>query len=153
MSSGSSLHSLDAASALAQQESLPCVQPLVFVVDDDPAMARLLRYTLEAEDCHVRTFCAASQVLRQGTRPNVFLLDRDLPDRDGLELCAYIRQNPLWAGVPVIFVSGKSSEKDRVEGLKVASDYIAKPFSPSDLVARVHAVLACAHKSSGSLAR
>ena len=153
MSSGSLLHSLDAASAFAQEKGRDCAQPLVFVVDDDPAMTRLLRYTLEAEDCRVRTFCAAWQVLRQRTRPNVFLLDRDLPDRDGLELCAHIRQNPLWAGVPVIFVSGKTSEKDRIEGLKLASDYIAKPFSPSDLIARVHAVLAGAHQPMGSLAQ
>jgi len=122
------------------------MRPLIFVVDDDPASARLLRHTLEAEEFSVRTFAAASEVLNEGTRPQMFLLDRALPDRDGLALCGEIRQSPLWCDVPVIFVTGKTSESELVEGLKLADDYIAKPFSPAELVARVEAVLRRSHQ-------
>ena len=117
------------------------MRPLIFAVDNDPAIARLLRYTLEAEDFAVRIFGTAAEVLDQGTRPQLFLLDRGLPDKDGLELCSEIRQSPLWADVPVIFLSGKSSESDLVAGLRLADDYIAKPFSPLELLARIQAVL------------
>lgn len=117
------------------------MRPVIFVVDDDPAVVRLLRYALEADDFTVRTFATAGEVLNQGTRPQLFLLDRGLPDKDGLELCSEIRQSPLWADVPVIFVTGKCSESDRVAGLRLADDYVAKPFSSLELVARVHAVL------------
>jgi DNA-binding response OmpR family regulator len=117
------------------------MHPLIFVVDDDPATARLLCHTLEAQQFAVRTFASASAVLNQGTRPHLFLLDRALPDQDGLALCAEIRQSPLWGDVPIIFVTGRTSENDLVEGLKVADDYISKPFSPAELVARVEAVL------------
>ncbi len=117
------------------------MRPMIFVVDDDPAAVRLLRYTLEAEDFVVRSFSSAADLLDQGMQPHLILLDRGLPDRDGLELCAEIRQSPLWADVPVIFVTGRTSETERVEGLRLADDYISKPFNPGELVARVKAVL------------
>jgi DNA-binding response OmpR family regulator len=117
------------------------MRPLIFLVDDDTATVRLLRHALEAEDFFVRAFSTASDVLNQGIRPHLFLLDRVLPDQDGLELCAEIRQSPLWRDVPIIFVTGRTSESETIEGLKLADDYIAKPFSPAELVARVEAVL------------
>ncbi len=117
------------------------MRSVIFVVDDDPAVVRLLRYALEADGFTVRTFATAGEVLNQGMRPHLFLLDRGLPDKDGLELCSEIRQSPLWADVPVIFVTGKCTESDRVAGLRLADDYVAKPFSSLELVARVHAVL------------
>jgi DNA-binding response OmpR family regulator len=117
------------------------MRPVIFVAEDDPSVVRLLRYALEAEGFFVRAFATATDVLRQSARPHMFLLDRGLPDKDGLELCSEIRQSPLWADVPVIFVTGKNSERERVEGLRLADDYIAKPFSSLELVARVQAVL------------
>jgi DNA-binding response OmpR family regulator len=117
------------------------MRPVIFVAEDDPSVIRLLRHALEAEGFFVRAFPTAADVLRESARPDLFLLDRGLPDKDGLELCAEIRQSPLWADVPVIFVTGKSSERERVEGLRLADDYIGKPFSSLELVARVHAVL------------
>lgn len=117
------------------------MRPVIFVVDDDPDAARLLRGLLEAEDFIVRRFAASAEVLEQTARPDLFLLERELPDRDGLELCSDIRRSPLWADLPVIFVSKKSSESERVAGLLLADDYIAKPFSSLELVARVRAVL------------
>jgi DNA-binding response OmpR family regulator len=119
------------------------MRPVIFVVDDDPAMARLLCHTLEAEGFAVRTFSTANAIfdLAPGIKPALFLLDMVLPDKNGLDLCSEIRQLPHWAQTPVIFVTGKASEMDRVAGLQVADDYIAKPFSPLELVARVQAVL------------
>jgi DNA-binding response OmpR family regulator len=117
------------------------MRPVIFVVDKDPSVVHLLRCVLEAEDFVVRSFSTAADVLSQGNGPHLFLLDRSLPDKDGLELCSEIRQSPLWADVPIIFVTGKNSESERVEGLRLADDYIAKPFSSLELVARVHAVL------------
>jgi DNA-binding response OmpR family regulator len=119
------------------------MRPVIFVVDDDPAMSRLLLHTLEAEGFAVRTFSTASSLLdlAPGIRPSLFLLDLVLPDMDGLDLCSELRQTSHWGQTPVIFVTGKSSEPDRVAGLQLADDYIAKPFSPRELVARVQAVL------------
>lgn len=126
---------------LSDRVSGDFMRPVIFVVDDDPAVVRLLRYTLEAEDFAVRTFATALDVLSENARPHLFLLDRTLPDKDGLQLCSEIRRSPLWSDVPVIFVTGRASESERVEGLRMADDYIAKPFSSVELVARVHAVL------------
>ncbi|MGD0268958.1 MAG: response regulator transcription factor [Candidatus Sulfotelmatobacter sp.] len=119
------------------------MKPAIFVVDDDPAMARLLRYTLEAEGFAVRIFSTADSILNLAPdmKPALFLLDMVLPDKSGLDLCSEIRQSPHWGQTPVIFVTGKTSEMDRVAGLQLADDYIAKPFSPLELVARVQAVL------------
>ena len=75
-------------------------------------------------------------------RPSLFILDIMVPGKDGLELCRQIRQTPSLASIPVIFLTAKSTEADRVLGLELgADDYIAKPFSPRELVARVKAVM------------
>lgn len=119
------------------------MKPLIFAVEDDPAQARLLRYTLEAEDFTVKTFATAEAMLSFASdqTPSVFLLDIGLPDMNGLDLCREMRQSPQWCEVPVIFVSGRASVGDRVAGLALADDYICKPFGLLELVARVHAVL------------
>ena len=75
-------------------------------------------------------------------RPTLFILDIMVPGKDGLELCRQIRQIPSLAPIPVIFLTAKSGEADRILGLELgADDYIPKPFSPRELVARVKAVL------------
>ncbi len=117
------------------------MRPVIFVVAGDPDSARLFRSVLEVEHFAVRAFATAAEVLDQTSRPDLFLLDRELPDADGLELCSDIRKSPLWADLPVIFVSNRCSESERVAGLMLADDYIAKPFSSLELVARVRAVL------------
>jgi DNA-binding response OmpR family regulator len=117
------------------------MRPVIFVVDNDDSVVHLLRRALEAENFVVRSFPRAADVLSQRAVPHLFLLDRSLPDKDGIELCSEIRQSPLWADIPIIFVTEKNSESERVEGLRLADDYIAKPFSSLELVARVQAVL------------
>jgi len=117
----------------------------IFVVEDDNDISRLVRHNLEMAGYRIRTFSTTSHVLgeAQRERPSLFLLDIMVPGGDGLELCRQIRQagTPV-AGIPIIFLTAKTEETDRIVGLEIgADDYITKPFSPRELVARVKAVL------------
>ena len=116
----------------------------IFVVEDDADILRLVRHHLEAAGYGVRTFTATAGVIAEAEKqaPALFLLDIMVPGGDGLELCRRIRQTSSLAMAPVIFLTAKTSESDRVIGLEMgADDYIPKPFSPRELVARVRAVL------------
>ncbi len=120
------------------------MKPSIFVVEDDPDISRLVRLHLENEGFPVRVYLNSTAVISDAERqrPALFVLDIMVPGRDGLELCRTIRQTLGLASVPVIFLTARSSESDRVLGLELgADDYIAKPFSPRELVARVKAVL------------
>jgi DNA-binding response OmpR family regulator len=120
------------------------VKPSIFVVEDDPDISRLVRHHLENDGFAVRVYPNGSNVIADAERqrPALFVLDIMVPGKDGLELCRTVRQTVGLASVPVIFLTAKSSEADRVLGLEIgADDYIAKPFSPRELVARVKAVL------------
>lgn len=120
------------------------VKPQIFVVEDDPDIARLVRHHLEAAGFGVKLYLSGNGVLvdAERQRPTMFLLDIMVPGKDGLELCRQIRQAQALALIPVIFLTAKNSEADRVLGLELgADDYIPKPFSPRELVARVKAVL------------
>jgi two-component system phosphate regulon response regulator PhoB len=113
-------------------------------MEDDPDISRLVRHHLEGAGFIVRLFLTGNSVVFEAerARPSLFLLDIMVPGKDGLELCRQIRQMPALAAIPVIFLTAKSSEADRVLGLELgADDYIPKPFSPRELVARVKAVL------------
>jgi len=114
------------------------------VVEDDPDISRLVRHHLEADCFSVRLFSSGTGVLAEAerARPALFLLDIMVPGNDGLDLCRRIREHAGLAMTPVIFLTAKSSEADRVLGLDLgADDYIPKPFSPRELIARVKAVL------------
>jgi two-component system phosphate regulon response regulator PhoB len=120
------------------------VSPVLFVVEDEADIARLVRHHLEAAGYAVRTFATTTLVVPEAERerPLLFILDVMVPGGDGFELCRRIRQNPALAMTPVIFLTAKSGEADRILGLELgADDYIPKPFSPRELVARVKAVL------------
>jgi two-component system phosphate regulon response regulator PhoB len=120
------------------------VNRTIFAVEDDPDIAHLVCHHLEAAGFAVRTFHSAASVLAQAQRerPSLFLLDIMLPGGDGLELCKQVRQTASLAMTPVIFLTARAGESDRVVGLEIgADDYITKPFSPRELVARVKAVL------------
>lgn len=120
------------------------MKPSLFVVEDDPDISRLVRHHLENEGFVVRVYPTSSNVLADAERqrPALFLLDIMVPGKDGLEICRTIRQTAGLSAVPVIFLTAKSSEADRILGLELgADDYIPKPFSPRELVARVKAVL------------
>ncbi len=117
----------------------------IFVVEDDADICRLLQYHLTVAGFEVRLFTRAGPAFMEATvdPPALFLLDIMLPGGDdGLSLCRRIRSDARFANARVIFVSAKSAEADRVIGLEVGADeYITKPFSPRELVARVRAVL------------
>ncbi len=116
----------------------------IFVLEDDTDISRLVQHNLEAAGFVARIFVATAAVLVDAERkaPDLFLLDIMVPEGDGLDLCRRIRRNPALASTPVIFLTARTSESDRVLGLELgADDYITKPFSPRELIARVKAVL------------
>jgi DNA-binding response OmpR family regulator len=120
------------------------VKPNIYVVEDDPDISRLVRHHLEGAGFAIRLFPTGHSVIPEAERmrPVLFVLDIMVPGKDGLELCRQIRQTQSLAAIPVIFLTAKSAEADRVLGLELgADDYIPKPFSPRELVARVKAVL------------
>src|ERR1700736_4899512 len=116
----------------------------VFVVEDDEDIARLISHNLQAAGFEVLSFASGASVLSEAVRemPSLFLLDVMLPGADGFELCRHIRQTPILSSTPIIFLTAKTSEADRIKGLELGGDdYITKPFSPRELVARVRSVL------------
>src|SRR5437016_8231094 len=120
------------------------VKEPIFVVEDDPDILRLIQHHLESASFVVRIFTSGANLLTEASaqHPVLFLLDVMLPGESGLELCKRIRSKASLVGVPIIFVTARSSENDRVSGFELgADDYITKPFSPRELVARVKAVL------------
>jgi DNA-binding response OmpR family regulator len=120
------------------------VKRTVILVEDDRDIARLVRHQLESAGYNTRVFGSAENVLSEAEKenPSLFLLDIMVPGGDGVDLCRRIRQSPTLGAVPVIFLTAKSAEADRVHGLEMgADDYITKPFSLRELVARVRAAL------------
>ena len=124
----------------------------VLVVEDEPDIRDLVVLHLEREGFRTRTARNGADALRQvkATPPDLVVLDLMLPELDGLEVCRRLRQDPSTASIPVIMLTAKGDEADRVVGLELgADDYIAKPFSPRELVARVRAVLRRARPTEG----
>ena len=119
-------------------------RPLVFVVEDEEDIARLISHNLQAAGFHVQSFVNGASVVSEALRegPSLFLLDIMLPGADGFEICRQIRQTASLSATPIIFLTAKTAEADRVRGLELGGDdYITKPFSPRELVARVRSVL------------
>ena len=115
--------------------------PLVLVVEDDPAMLRFIRRTLEVNDLTVVSATDGSTALKsfQWQRPDLVLVDIGIPGMDGLELCRRLKATQE---VPVIIVTARGADEDIVTGFEVgAEDYLAKPFAGSVLVARVKSLL------------
>src|SRR6202021_1581170 len=119
-------------------------RPIIFVVEDDEDIARLISHNLQAAGFDVQSFVSGASVISEALRemPSLFLLDVMLPGMDGFELCRQIRQSSIISGTPIIFLTAKTAEADRVKGLELGGDdYVTKPFSPRELVARVKALL------------
>ncbi len=113
----------------------------VLVVDDEPNIADLIELYLDREGFRVVKAATGEDGVRAVAdhRPRLVVLDVGLPDIDGLEVCRRLRRT---SSIPVIFLTARDGEVDRVVGLELgADDYVTKPFSPSELVARVKAVL------------
>jgi phosphate regulon transcriptional regulator PhoB len=127
----------------------------VLVVEDEPDIRALIVHHLTRDGFRCRTAADGPEAwarLRAGL-PDLILLDLMLPGIDGLELTRRLRAEPAWAGVPIIMLTAKADEVDRVVGLELgADDYVTKPFSPKELVARVRAVLRRMRPADGARA-
>jgi two-component system phosphate regulon response regulator PhoB len=117
----------------------------ILIVDDEPDLVRTLEYTLEREGFETksaRNGKTALELLGRDPAPDLVLLDLMLPDMSGTEICRKLRQDNRTRKVPVIMLTAKTDEIDRVVGFEVgADDYVAKPFSIRELMLRVRAVL------------
>ena len=116
----------------------------VFVLEDDADISRLVQHHLEAAGFETRLFPTPANLISdaENNRPALFLLDIMVPGGDGLDLCRRLRNHQGLSTVPIIFLTARAQENDRVLGLELgADDYITKPFSTRELVARVKAVL------------
>src|SRR5215510_12367604 len=116
----------------------------ILVVEDERDIRELIRFHLEREGFTVREADGGEVALRQvaGERPALILLDLMLPGTDGLEVCRRLRADPATRALPIIMLTARAEEVDRVLGLELgADDYVTKPFSPRELMARVRAVL------------
>lgn len=115
----------------------------IMIVDDEPDIREVMRYALEEGGFRVLEAGHADDARKLlSEEPDVVLLDWMLPGRSGLELAAQLKQNPKTKHMPIIMVSARGEEEDRVKGLDTgADDYITKPFSPREMIARVNAVL------------
>ena len=127
-------------------------KPLVLVVEDEAPLVTLLRYNLEQEGFQVCEAGDGEEALIQidERKPDLVLLDWMLPLVSGIEVCRRIRRSPKTRTLPVIILTARGEESERVRGLDSgADDYVVKPFSVSELVARLRAVMRRAHPDSG----
>ncbi|UTW54146.1 phosphate regulon transcriptional regulator PhoB [Kordiimonas sp. SCSIO 12610] len=116
----------------------------VLLIEDDISITELVRYNLEKADFTIETAKDGEEglILATDQTPDVILLDWMLPNLSGLEICRRLRRNNKTANVPIIMLTARADEPDRVRGLETgADDYVTKPFSPKELIARIHAVL------------
>jgi two-component system phosphate regulon response regulator PhoB len=123
---------------------LPGVNSHILVVDDEPDISALVAYHLARQAYRVRTAADGSEAMRavEAERPDLIVLDQMLPGVSGLEVMAELRRRPETQDIPIIMLTARREERDRIEGLRLgADDYIPKPFSPQELVLRVAAVL------------
>jgi len=116
----------------------------ILVIDDEKDLIELVRYNLEKEGFQITSAFDGEAGMSMATQanPDVILIDLMLPGIDGLEVCRQLRASERTSRIPIIMLTAKSSESDRVVGLELgADDYVTKPFSPRELAARVKAVL------------
>jgi two-component system phosphate regulon response regulator PhoB len=120
------------------------VSPRILVVEDDDALGTLLRYNLEREGYSVAVATDGEEALMQSeeTLPDLVVLDWMLPKVSGIEVCRRLRQRPQSRNVPIIMLTARGEESDRIRGLDTgADDYVVKPFAVTELAARIRAVL------------
>jgi len=119
-------------------------EPLVLVVEDEPAQREVLAYNIRSEGYSVITAGAGDEalVMVKETPPDLIVLDWMLPNVSGIEVCRQLKTNPETAKTPVVMLSARSEEVDRVRGLETgADDYVVKPYSVAELLARLRTQL------------
>ena len=120
------------------------VRAKILVVDDEPEAVELLEFNLKQAGFDVIAAADGAQALRKARSvvPSLIVLDLMLPEIDGLEVCKMLRRDPATARIPIIMLTAKAAEIDRIIGLELgADDYITKPFSPRELVLRIKKVM------------
>jgi len=130
--------------------------PRILIVEDDPDIAELVaRYLDKAGFTTERTGSGRDALAAIVARPpDLLVLDLMLPHVDGLEVCRAVRANDASAALPIIMLTARADESERIVGLELgADDYLAKPFSPNELVARVRALLRRAQRGGGPAAK
>ena len=116
----------------------------ILVVDDEPDVLQLVEYNLKAANYEVVTAGDGLEALKKARAlvPNLIILDLMLPELDGLEVCKLLRRDSNTASIPIIMLTAKAAEMDRILGLELgADDYVTKPFSPRELLLRVKRLL------------
>jgi two-component system, OmpR family, alkaline phosphatase synthesis response regulator PhoP len=116
----------------------------ILVIEDEPDIRKLVQYNLAQERFKVLEAEDGEQALKtlKSEKPSLIILDLMLPGLSGLELCKILRERPETAQLPILMLTAKAGEADKVIGLEMgADDYLAKPFSPREMVARVRAIL------------
>ena len=124
--------------------SIPTQNKTIAVVDDEEDILELVTYNLKKAGFRAKGFKNAEGFLNylNNEVPGLVILDLMLPDADGFEICKYLRKNDNFSFIPIIMLTARSEEADKVLGLELgADDYLTKPFSPRELIARVKAVL------------
>ena len=115
-------------------------KPKILIVDDQPEMLDMMAFLLARAGCEIQTAHAGNEGLRlaQQLEFDLIVLDIDLPDISGFEICRRLKEDPRVSGIPVVFVTGRFHEEDRRRGLASgAADYIDKPFDVSHFVRRI----------------
>ncbi len=116
----------------------------IVIIEDEADIVEMVAYNLRKEGFEVQRFARGLEGLEQvrNSPPDLLLLDIMLPDADGLDICRRLRRDERLKALPIIFLTAKSEEVDRIVGLELgADDYVVKPFSPRELLARIKAVL------------
>jgi two-component system phosphate regulon response regulator PhoB len=120
------------------------MKPKVLIVDDEPDAVELISFNLKGAGLDVITASDGAQALKKAEQhtPDAIILDVMLPEVDGMEVCKVLRRGAKTAGIPILMLTSKAAEIDRVLGLELgADDYVTKPFSPRELVLRVKRLL------------
>ncbi len=123
----------------------------IYIVEDDPAINEILEDNLQREGYRIHTFTDGEKALDtiMNKPPDLIILDLNLPSMSGIEVCKYVRTNDVTGDIPIIMLTARSEEIDKIIGFEVgADDYVTKPFSPRELVARVKVQLKHSRKST-----
>jgi two-component system, OmpR family, phosphate regulon response regulator PhoB len=129
------------------------MKPLILIVEDEPAQIEVLRYNLESDGFRTSVATDGQEGLLRAEEelPDLIVLDWMLPEVSGVEVCRRLREGDKTRGLPIIMLTARGAEEDRIRGLENgADDYVVKPYSPSEMVARIRAVLRRSRPDLGS---
>ena len=125
------------------------MSPLVLIVEDEIPQAEMLRYNLESDGFRVLVAGNGEEglLLTEEQGPDLIVLDWMMPELPGIELCRKLRATKSGREIPIIMLTARGEERDRIKGLDIgADDYVVKPYSPKELISRIRAILRRAHR-------